>query len=578
MDRSILHRLPRWALAVLGLLVAVAGTPLSAPSTALAGSYLEGIDVSGWQGAVDYAKVAGAGKRFVIAKATEGVGYTDSKWVRNRTSVPAAGLALGAYHFARPDLNPNNPVGEADWFVSQLQLTTGMLVPALDLEKSGGMSKARLQSWVGAWLGEVYAQTGVRPMIYTSPSFWRTYLDNTTMFADQGYAVLWIAHWFVDKPSVPASNWGGHGWTFWQYDDCGRVPGISGCVDLDRFNGLDLTPVTVGADFALSATPGDATDGERLADVATVKQGRATTFSIGINRLSFTLPISLTVSGLPAGTTATFDPTDVSGDVANLTVKTSRSGPVTPVGTYALTISGTANGVTRSTTTTLAVRDGIAPTVVAPASRLVAPSLLDGGKTAVRTRWSAADPSGIASYRLQRKVGDGAWTTVDLAAGAKATTSDLQLGRAYRFRVRATDDAGNVSGWAYGPTIEPRLAQESSSAVTYAGGWQTVATDSASGGHLRYTRKRGATATYAFTGSGVAWVAALGPKRGNADVYVDGVFVDRIGLHASTYQERQVVFARNWSTSGFHTIRIVCRGTDGHPRVDVDALVRLVRP
>jgi hypothetical protein len=45
--------------------------------------------------------------------------------------------------------------------------------------------------------------------------------------------------------SVPANNWGGHSWTFWQYDDCGSVAGISGCVDLDRFNGMDLAPVTV---------------------------------------------------------------------------------------------------------------------------------------------------------------------------------------------------------------------------------------------------------------------------------------------------------------------------------------------
>jgi hypothetical protein len=83
-------------------------------------------------------------------------------------------------------------------------------------------------------------------MIYTSPNFWKNSLGNTTMFADQGYGVLWVAHWFVTSPTVPASNWGGHGWTFWQYDDCGSVPGIAGCVDLDRYNGTDLSPVAFG--------------------------------------------------------------------------------------------------------------------------------------------------------------------------------------------------------------------------------------------------------------------------------------------------------------------------------------------
>ena len=74
-------------------------------------------------------------------------------------------------------------------------------------------------------------------MIYTSPSFWTNSMGNTTMFADQGYSVLWVAHWGTSSPTVPAANWGGHGWTFWQYSNCGSAAGISGCVDLDRYNG-----------------------------------------------------------------------------------------------------------------------------------------------------------------------------------------------------------------------------------------------------------------------------------------------------------------------------------------------------
>jgi hypothetical protein len=69
-------------------------------------------------------------------------------------------------------------------------------------------------------------------------------MGDTTMFADQGYSVLWIAHWGTSSPTVPAGNWGGHGWTFWQYTSTGSTAGISGKVDLDRFNGSDLTPVS----------------------------------------------------------------------------------------------------------------------------------------------------------------------------------------------------------------------------------------------------------------------------------------------------------------------------------------------
>jgi GH25 family lysozyme M1 (1,4-beta-N-acetylmuramidase) len=70
-------------------------------------------------------------------------------------------------------------------------------------------------------------------MIYTSPSFWRDQVGDTNSFAHTGVR-LWIAHWGVRHPSVPAGNWAGRGWTFWQHTDCGSVRGITGCVDLDR--------------------------------------------------------------------------------------------------------------------------------------------------------------------------------------------------------------------------------------------------------------------------------------------------------------------------------------------------------
>jgi GH25 family lysozyme M1 (1,4-beta-N-acetylmuramidase) len=69
-------------------------------------------------------------------------------------------------------------------------------------------------------------------------------MGNARGFADRGHA-LWIAHWDAAKPSVPASNWGGRGWTFWQHSDSGSVAGIDGDVDLDRFNGTSLAAVKI---------------------------------------------------------------------------------------------------------------------------------------------------------------------------------------------------------------------------------------------------------------------------------------------------------------------------------------------
>ena len=194
--------------------------------------YKEGIDVSHWQGVIDWAKVKSAGKTFAIAKATEGIGFKDDRYNANKSGAMSQGIKFGAYHFAQP---ANNPVTEADWFVNNSGHQRGMLIPTLDLERTGSLGPTALTTWVKAWLGRVYERLGVRPMIYVSPSFWRNNMNDTRWFADNGYAVLWTAHWGTTSPSVPGSNWGGRSWTFWQYTSDGTVPGISGRVDLDRY-------------------------------------------------------------------------------------------------------------------------------------------------------------------------------------------------------------------------------------------------------------------------------------------------------------------------------------------------------
>lgn len=206
--------------------------------------YLEGIDVSHYQGTIDWTQVPGSGRRFVIMQATVGETYVDPTYATNHVGARAVGLPVTAYHYAWPLDLPNDAVIQADWFAQNAALLPGDLIPALDLEQTGGLSTTALQAWVGAWLGEVYARLGVRPMIYTSPSFWANSMGDTSMFADQGFAVLWVAHWFTSSPTIPGNNWGGHGWTFWQYSNCGAVAGISGCVDLDRYNGSDLAGMT----------------------------------------------------------------------------------------------------------------------------------------------------------------------------------------------------------------------------------------------------------------------------------------------------------------------------------------------
>ena len=546
------------------------GSPMtrgSGSEPGAASSTLEGIDVSHWQGTIDWTKVRGAGLRFAMIKATDGTAFVDPNYATNHAHAKAAGLRTTAYHFARPDTTVGDAVAEADHLVAVAGLGDGDMIPALDLETTGGLGTTALQAWVASWLSEVTARLGVHPMIYTSPNFWKTYMGDTRSFADAGYTTLWIAHWGATSPTIPAQNWGGHGWTFWQYSDCGSVPGVSGCVDLDRYNGTDLTPVLYDPGYKLSTTPGS----------RSVKQGRSTSYSIAVKRTNFALPIDLGIAGLPPGATATFTPDPATGTTASLTVTTSNVSTITPVGSYPLTITGLADGESETTSVSLGVSDGIAPTVTPPIGYLRAVGVLGSTTSPVTSRWPASDPSGILSYRLHRQVNGGSWSGVSLPSLTSTSIRQaLTINSTYRYRVRVTDRAGNATGWFYGRAFIPRRTQQSSSSIAYHGTWHSVSSTSASGGSLKYATAAGASATYKFWGSSIAWVASRGPSRGSAKVYIDGVYAATVSLYKSSSVSRSLVYARAWPSNGTHTIKIVVVGTAGHPRVDIDAFVRLV--
>ena len=236
------HRLARLLGVVpLGLLIVLGSSPaVAAAGLPSRSGMLTGIDVSHWQGYINWSQVRGAGVKFAFAKATEGTKLVDARYLGNRDRAEAAGVRIGAYHFARPDRSTNDAVREANWFVDHAGLRGRHLLPVLDLESTGGLGRWALTKWVRNWLKQVESRLGVKPVIYTYPYFWLDYMGNTTWFATNGYRVLWIAHYDVQSPRVPASNWAGAGWSLWQLSDCGRVAGISGCVDVDLFNGTDL--------------------------------------------------------------------------------------------------------------------------------------------------------------------------------------------------------------------------------------------------------------------------------------------------------------------------------------------------
>ena len=218
-------------------------TPPPTPVPTPAPGYVEGIDVSYHQGAIDWWQVAAAGKRFAFVRATAGTLTADTAYGANRSGARAAGLAVGSYHFANPDMAVNDAGNEATWFLQNAVIESGDLIPVLDLETANGLSPATLTAWAQTWLSQVSARTGVRPIIYTTPKFWSTSMADTDWFARNGYPVLWIANWTTaSQPTVPAGGWAGNGWSFWQHSSSGVVPGVSGAVDLDRYNGSSLPP------------------------------------------------------------------------------------------------------------------------------------------------------------------------------------------------------------------------------------------------------------------------------------------------------------------------------------------------
>lgn len=114
---------------------------------------------------------------------------------------------------------------------------------------------------------------------------------------------------------------------------------------------------------------------------------------------------------------------------------------------------------------------------------------------------------------------------------------------------------------------------EGSSAITYSGSWRSARHQGYAGDKVRYATRAGATATLTFTGRKVVWYGPTGPTRGKARIYLDGTLVRTVDLHARTFDVRDVVFRKAWSSPGAHTLTIEVVGTRGRPMVAIDEFV-----
>lgn len=213
-------------------------------------SRTSGIDVSHYQGTVNWTQVKAAGVAFAFAKATEGAQNSDAMFSTNWTAIKNAGLLRGAYHFFHPS---QDPAAQAQHFLQAVSLSPGDLPPVLDVEASDGANNDVITAGVKTWLDTVASATGVTPMVYASPAFWNDHLTG-----DFSSYPLWVAQYGVSAPKLPR---GWTDWNFWQYSQSGKVDGVSGNVDLDYFQGSlqDLTAFTGARAGASSSAAGTQT-------------------------------------------------------------------------------------------------------------------------------------------------------------------------------------------------------------------------------------------------------------------------------------------------------------------------------
>ena len=193
---------------------------------------IQGIDVSYWQGEIDWPRVRAAGVQFAYIKATEGGDHLDPKFLDNWNAAKRAGLARGAYHFMYW-CRPANE--QALWFMLNVPADSDALPPVLDVEWNSHsktcpqrIARDTAIAKIKIMLEAMEAYSGKRPIIYTDPKFHREVLEGE--FTNHHF-------WLRSVAAKPEAKYAGRDWVFWQFTTTGRVHGVAGPVDRNSFNG-----------------------------------------------------------------------------------------------------------------------------------------------------------------------------------------------------------------------------------------------------------------------------------------------------------------------------------------------------
>ena len=195
---------------------------------------IHGVDISKWQGKVDWAALQQAGTKFAFIKATEGGDHVDNRFMENWYGAKRAGVPRGAYHFVywcRPAHE------QAAWFKKNVPQDPEALPPVLDVEWNGEsvncprkVPREQALAMINVLLKEMEAHTGKRPIIYTDITFHQEILEGE--FTQYPF-------WIRSTAAEPHERYSERRWTFWQFTTTGRVPGVAGDIDRNTFYGTD---------------------------------------------------------------------------------------------------------------------------------------------------------------------------------------------------------------------------------------------------------------------------------------------------------------------------------------------------
>jgi lysozyme len=194
---------------------------------------VHGVDVSRWQGDIDWETLRTRGANFAFIKATDGGDHLDPMFKTNWRRAKEAGIKRGAYHF----FYWCRTAGEqADWFIRNVPRDPDALPPVIDVEWNGEssckvkLSRARVQEKMQVFMEKIERHYGKRPIIYTAPDFYADNLEG----AFQNYHF-----WLRAVAEHPSKVYPNRKWLFWQYSGSGLSHGVEGRIDLNVFRGSE---------------------------------------------------------------------------------------------------------------------------------------------------------------------------------------------------------------------------------------------------------------------------------------------------------------------------------------------------